>query len=115
ALAGVAHPAALTLRVGGKTAIRLEGALLWTHFGASGPVVLNLSRHWHRAALGGAAVDVHVGVLPGETFESIERWLLDEAAARPRAQVVTVLGQRLPNAVALAWVAVAGVPRDATM
>src|SRR4029453_7548745 len=114
-LSGVSLPAALTLRDGGKTLVRLEGALLWTHFGASGPVVLNLSRHWHRAVLDGAAVGVHVGVLPGETFESIERWLLDEAAVRPRAQVVTVLAQRLPHAVADAWVALAGVPRDATM
>ena len=115
-LSGVSHAAALTLRDGGKTLVRLEGALLWTHFGASGPVVLNLSRHWHRAVLDGAgAVGVQVGVLPGETFESIERWLIEEAAARPRAQVVTVLGQRLPNALAAAWITRAGVSRDATM
>jgi predicted Rossmann fold flavoprotein len=122
ALAGVAHEAALTLQAAGKTLVRLEGALLWTHFGASGPVVLNLSRHWHRATLeppaGGdvaAAVDVQVSVLPGETFESLERWLLDEAAARPRAQVVTVLAQRLPRAVAEAWLGRAAVAREATM
>jgi predicted Rossmann fold flavoprotein len=114
-LAGVSHPAALTLRDGGRLLVRLEGALLWTHFGASGPVVLNLSRHWHRAVLDGASVDVQVGVLPGETFESIERWLLEEATSRPRAQVVTVLGQRLPNAVAETWVTMAGVVRDDTM
>src|SRR5436190_7787923 len=102
-LAGVAHPVALTLRAAEKTLVRLEGPLLWTHFGASGPAVLNLSRHWHRARLeaprpGDAttAIEVHVAVLPGETFESLERWLLDEAARRPRAQVVTVLAQRLP-------------------
>jgi len=121
ALAGVSHPAALTLRAAGKTLVRLEGALLWTHFGASGPVVLNLSRHWHRARLdaeaaGGAEeVVVEASVLPGETFETVERWLLDEAAARPRAQVTTVLGQRLPNAVAAAWAALAGIPADGTM
>jgi len=121
-LAGVSHPAALTLRAAGKTQIRLEGALLWTHFGASGPVVLNLSRHWHRAMLdrqsGGdtaGVIDVQVCLLPGETFESLERWLLDEATGRPRAQAVTVLAQRLPHAVAGAWVALAGLERDATM
>ena len=38
-LAGVAHPAAVTLRVEGRTSVRLEGALLWTHFGASGPII----------------------------------------------------------------------------
>ena len=118
ALAGVAHPAALTLRTGGKTAIRLEGALLWTHFGISGPVVLNLSRHWHRAVLDAPpaiAIDVGLSVLPGETFESVERWLLDETAARPRAQVATVLGARLPHAVAGAWPTAAGLDREITM
>jgi predicted Rossmann fold flavoprotein len=122
ALSGVSHEAALTLRAAGKAVIRLEGALLWTHFGASGPVALNLSRHWHRAVLdtaagGGAAdaVDVQVCVLPNETFESVERWLLDETASRPRAQLVTVLAQRLPRAVAEAWLGHAGVGREATM
>src|SRR5688572_16259343 len=50
-LAGVAHPAALILQVDRRPATRLDGALLWTHFGVSGPVALNLSRHWHRARL----------------------------------------------------------------
>jgi predicted Rossmann fold flavoprotein len=116
-LAGVSHPAALTLRVDGRMAIRLEGALLWTHFGVSGPVVLDLSRHWHRAMLdtSEAAIDVRLSVLPGETFESVERWLLDEAGARPRAQVATVLGGRLPHAVAGAWLTSANLDREETM
>jgi predicted Rossmann fold flavoprotein len=50
-LAGVSHPATLSLRVNGRITIRLDGPLLWTHFGMSGPVVLNMSRHWHRASL----------------------------------------------------------------
>ena len=111
-LAGVSHPVALTLRAAEKTLVRLEGPLLWTHFGASGPAVLNLSRHWHRAT---GAIEVQISVLPGETFESLERWLLDEAARRPRAQVVTVLAQRLPQAVAGAWVGLARIDREATM
>ncbi|HKH72719.1 MAG TPA: aminoacetone oxidase family FAD-binding enzyme, partial [Vicinamibacterales bacterium] len=53
-LAGVTHRAMLSLRVNGRIATRLEGSLLWTHFGMSGPVVLNMSRHWHRAVLDGA-------------------------------------------------------------
>jgi predicted Rossmann fold flavoprotein len=121
-LTGVSHAAALTLRVDGRTVVRLEGALLWTHFGASGPVVLNLSRHWHRARLDaaaagqdGRAIDVQVNVLPGDTFESVERWLLDDAASRPRALVTTVLAQRVPQSVAAVWVERAGLSRDATM
>jgi predicted Rossmann fold flavoprotein len=63
----------------------------------------------------GAAIDVRLSMLPGETFESVERWLLDEAGARPRAQVATLLGGRLPHAVAGAWLASAGLDGEVTM
>jgi hypothetical protein len=56
-LSGVSLPVRLTVRVEGRRETRLEGALLWTHFGASGPVVLNASRHWHRARLEGRRVE----------------------------------------------------------
>jgi hypothetical protein len=114
-LAGVSHPAALSLRVGGRVTVRLEGALLWTHFGLSGPVALNLSRHWHRARLSTTSVDVLLNVLPGETFESLERWWLDQERARPRARVSTVLGTRLPGSLAETWLADCGTAPDTTM
>lgn len=115
ALAGVSHPAVLSLRVNGRIAVRLEGSLLWTHFGMSGPVVLNLSRHWHRARLENASVEVLVNLLPGESFESLEAWCLDQERERPRAQVATVLATRLPAAVADAWLDIAGIRPDRTM
>jgi predicted Rossmann fold flavoprotein len=119
-LAGVSHPAALVLRVDGRTAIRLEGALLWTHFGVSGPVALNMSRHLLRARLerereAAASIELRVSVLPGDTFETIERWLLDEAGARPRAQLATVLGARLPHAIAEAWLDMLSLDPEVTM
>jgi predicted Rossmann fold flavoprotein len=52
-LSGVAHDAELTVWAAGRVAVRLRGALLWTHFGVSGPVALNASRHWARAAIEG--------------------------------------------------------------
>ena len=114
-LAGVSHTATLSLRVDGRVAVRLDGSLLWTHFGVSGPVVLNLSRHWHRATLDGANVDVLMNVSPGETFESLEAWWLDQERGRPRARATTVLSTRVPAAIADAWLAAAGIERDTTM
>jgi hypothetical protein len=114
-LSGVSHPAVLSVRTPGRRAVRLEGALLWTHFGASGPVVLNASRHWHRARLDGAEVNVLLNVLPGNTFEMAETWLQDEARARPRARVTTALAGRLPAAVADAWAKAAQVDADTPM
>lgn len=45
-LRGVSHPAELTTLANGKRIDRRSGSLLWTHFGVSGPVVLDASRHW---------------------------------------------------------------------
>jgi predicted Rossmann fold flavoprotein len=109
ALAGVAHPARLTVRSNHGRATELDGALLWTHFGASGPVVLNASRHWHRAQLEGRHVEVLLNLCPGERFDSLETWLLDQAAARPRAQIATALAAKVPAAVAEVWTREAGL------
>jgi predicted Rossmann fold flavoprotein len=114
-LSGVSHAALLTLRVDGAIATRLEGALLWTHFGVSGPVALNMSRHWHRAQLAERDVDVRLSVFPGETFESLEDWLLLQERTRPKALVSTVLATRLPASVADAWVVASGIDPAATM
>jgi predicted Rossmann fold flavoprotein len=102
-LTGVAHPAAVTIRVEGRTMVRLEGAMLWTHFGASGPLMLNASRHWLRARLEAHDPEVLLNVLPGETFESVEAWLQEQQRDRPRASVRAVLALRLPASVANAW------------
>jgi predicted Rossmann fold flavoprotein len=115
ALAGVSHDAALSLRVNGTTATRVEGAMLWTHFGISGPVALNMSRHWHRARLTGMDVDVRLNVCPGETFESLEQWWLSQERARPKALVSTILAARVPASIAGAWVAANGVHPDTTL
>jgi hypothetical protein len=114
-LAGVAHPAAMTLRVDGRVAVTLEGPLLWTHFGASGPLALNMSRHWHRAQAEGRACDVTVNVCPGETFESLDGWLRAQEQSRPRSRVATIVAARVPSAVAERWVGAAGIEPDLTM
>jgi predicted Rossmann fold flavoprotein len=114
-LAGVSHRAILGLRMNGRITTRLEGSLLWTHFGMSGPVVLNMSRHWHRALLDGASVVVLVNLVPGESFESLETWWLDQERERPRARVTTILATRVPSAVADVWLDVAGIGSDVTM
>jgi predicted Rossmann fold flavoprotein len=113
-LRGVSHRVSLTLRANDRARVHLEGPLLWTHFGASGPVVLNMSRHWHRARLHDERPDMVVNVCPDDTFESLERWFLDQERERPRAQLSTVLAGRLPAAVADVWIAAARVEPTVT-
>ena len=60
----------------GKATTRLRGQLLWTHFGISGPVALNMSRHWARARLSGGAVRLTLNCCPGMTFDQVDERLL---------------------------------------
>ncbi len=98
-LSGIAHDAAVSVSGDGLRAVTLRGALLWTHFGASGPVVLDASRHWHRAKIEGREVHLRLSFLPAHDFTGVERLLLDSAAERPSAMLRTVLADRLPAAV----------------
>ena len=117
-LSGVSHPAALTVRTSGMpagAAVRLHGSMLWTHFGISGPVALNASRHWHRARLQGRPVAVVLNICPGETFSTLEQWWLEQERVRPKAKLATALATRLPGAVADVWIARAGLAGDVTV
>jgi predicted Rossmann fold flavoprotein len=114
-LSGVAHPVAVTVRSDGASSVRLTGAMLWTHFGVSGPVMLNASRHWLRSRLEGRDATVVLSVVPGETFASIERWLSAEQRNRPRALVRTVVATRVPAAVADVWTERSGIDASTTL
>ena len=99
-LSGVSHDAALTVEHGGRQLARLRGPLLWTHFGVSGPVALDASRHWHRAALGQEAVRVRVSFLPALDARGAEQALLEAAGRRPAASLRSALASLIPSAVA---------------
>ena len=84
-LSGVSHDVELTVWVDERVAVRLSGALLWTHFGVSGPVALNASRHWLRARVEGRAVRMTVSFLPGATLPRVDaEWMRRSAAHLPR-------------------------------
>jgi predicted Rossmann fold flavoprotein len=101
-LSGVSHGAELCVWVDGRLTTRLLGALLWTHFGISGPVALNASRHWLRATLEGRDVKMTANVCPGETFESLDRLWTAAALARPKSSIATTLAAWVPSSVAAA-------------
>jgi predicted Rossmann fold flavoprotein len=103
-LSGISHDVELTIRAAGDKPVRIRGALLWTHFGISGPVVLNASRFWHRARLEDRDVILTANLLPDHRFETAERDLLDAAGRQPKSNVVSLLAARLPARVAEAVV-----------
>jgi predicted Rossmann fold flavoprotein len=121
-LAGISQEVELTVSVSGKRVDRRTGSMLWTHFGVSGPVVMDASRHWTSAHETGAGPRVLCNLLPGETFETLERAMIDAATSRPKASLLSQLAGKLPERVAAAVLRHAGadpatpagqVPRDA--
>lgn len=101
-LSGVAAPAMLVLREAtGKRVVSFTGPVLCTHFGVSGPAVMDMSRYFLEA--GGRALVVNW--LPSSTRDGLDRELL---RLGPRS-VGRFLSDRLPERLALALCAEAGV------
>jgi predicted Rossmann fold flavoprotein len=95
-LSGTSVDAELAVRSGsGRVLVRHRGSLLFTHFGLSGPVVLDVSRHWIAAKRDDAKATLVANFLPGETFESLEATLMREK--NPRATIASVLRRRVPE------------------
>jgi hypothetical protein len=67
AISGLSHHVELTTVVKGRKVDRRTGSLLWTHFGISGPVVMDMSRFWTLGHEQGETVEVYGNFLPGQT------------------------------------------------
>ena len=108
-VSGLSHPAELTTFVDAKKVDRRTGSLLWTHFGISGPVVMDASRFWTIGKGNGRRVELRCAFLPGESFESVEKWLIDAGTSRARASIVKVVAEKLPERLSAAIVRRAGI------
>jgi predicted Rossmann fold flavoprotein len=101
-LSGVAHPVALALAVEGRTTTRTAGAMLWTHFGISGPAALDMSRHWLRARLEGHTVALMANLRPRHSFETLDAEWTRRAREQPRSTLHGTLSRDLPASLATA-------------
>lgn len=106
-LSGISLPVELSTFANGKRLDRRTGSLLWTHFGVSGPVVLDASRHWITAKADNHKTELRCNFLPGHSFEQVEKRVVETATARPRASLAKMLGEHFPDRLAVAllrWV-----------
>jgi hypothetical protein len=104
-VAGVAQDVELTLWIDGGVSTRLTGALLWTHVGASGPVAMNMSRHWLRAREEGRQANVTLSFCPHAPFDQIDARIAPGAGESGRVSVQTTASQLVPASVAGALLA----------
>ena len=110
-LSGVAVEGEITVWIGNAVALRLRGALLWTHFGVSGPLALNASRHWARGQREERAA-LSLNFYPALDFERVDVLWIRAAADRPAATLRSTLAAQVPDAVAQAILDVLHLPSD---
>ena len=96
-LSGLSQEVTLTTIVKGRNVDSRTGSLLWTHFGISGPVVMDASRFWCLAQEQGEDVAVYGSFLPDQTQEQTRQWFRNQAADTPRRSLVRTLGHIVPE------------------
>ncbi|HSG98771.1 MAG TPA: NAD(P)/FAD-dependent oxidoreductase [candidate division Zixibacteria bacterium] len=79
-----------------------EGAVLFTHFGLSGPAAMDLSRHWLRLKHDQPDADIHVtmGVREFVSIADADRHLTAAAQTHPRRHIETLLRNWWPSRIA---------------
>ncbi len=100
----------LTLQNGKKRLYREQGEMLFTHFGISGPLVLEMSCHLPEKL---AEARVELNLKPALTPEQLDARLQREFAAQHRKQLRNVLPSLLPGRLAEEFPALAGVNGEA--
>lgn len=102
-LAGLSITAVLELSLSsGRVLARTRGPVLLTHFGLSGPAILDISRHWTACHYNGQHARLTANLLHGATFQQAETQLLAAFAEHPATSLAHVLAQWLPQRLATA-------------
>ncbi|MCC6238226.1 MAG: aminoacetone oxidase family FAD-binding enzyme [Dehalococcoidia bacterium] len=98
-LSGIAVDARLEVRSGtGRRLARMEESLLCTHFGLSGPLAMDISRHWQLAVAEDAAATLVVSWVPEQTDASLDAALRDLGGTSVHAFLASSLPARLARA-----------------
>lgn len=100
ALSGVSMMVELVVLVNGALIDRRTGSLLWTHFGISGPVVMDASRFYSLAKQAGEAVELRCSLVPGADAQAVDRELVRRMNSSPRLSIKKLVAAYVPERVA---------------
>ncbi len=115
-LSGVSLPAKLVFFRKGKKEKGCEGAFLFTHFGFSGPVALDISRHVARAQKA-EKPEIYVSFLPESTGDSLRKFFEQERSQTPKKSIKHSLIEafKLPERFVEVFLEKIGIPSDLPM
>jgi predicted Rossmann fold flavoprotein len=110
-LSGIAVPATVEVRAGtGKPLKRFTNSILITHFGYSGPGILDISRYYLDARADDPRTAFILNWIPAMTVEALDATLTTLGKVSPGR----FLAERLPERLAKALCAIAGVDPSAS-
>lgn len=102
-LSGVSFDAEVRVTsASGAVLHRSRGAVLLTHFGLSGPAILDVSRHWIAAHHDDASTQLRMALAPGESFERLESRVVAAARSGKRETAGSLLRQIVTDRLAVA-------------
>lgn len=114
-LSGVSFPARIEVRSGtSKRLVSAEGSTLLTHFGISGPAVLDISRHFLDAVHRDPDASLRLCFLPDEDRRTLENELIALGPKRVAAWLRDRYRGRLPDRLASALMDIAGIDPAST-
>jgi len=110
-ISGVSLPAKLSLIINKKKQISFVGSLLFTHFGFSGPSVLNISRYWLRSP----EAKVVVNFIPQNSEEVLRKSLSRAAEKNPHQKLTRYLRQYFPERLTRIIIKKSNIPEVQTL
>jgi predicted Rossmann fold flavoprotein len=113
-LSGISVPARLSLKTSQKKRVVFEDALLFTHFGFSGPSALNISRHWVRESVK-APAQVVANFLPQLQEEEFVTEMKQFRTHHPKILVSRWLPRYLPVRLSTIIQKKTNIPQDMIM
>ncbi|MBI1336610.1 MAG: aminoacetone oxidase family FAD-binding enzyme [Phycisphaera sp.] len=115
-LSGVSCGVELRVSMKGRVLARRGGAMLWTHFGVSGPAVMDISRQWIISHARGDQPEMHCRLWPScVSFDEVDRKLVALATHNPRRSVLNALEDELPARLTAALLEFLTIPNAVTM
>lgn len=96
----------------GKRKMSDTGNMIFTHFGISGPLVLDISGQIVSALESDKEAMISIDLKPAVKKEQLEQQLADKLSENSKAQIKNIMQWALPKAMTGAFLALAGVQPD---
>lgn len=94
------NPVKITVRAGDEKKVSKKGKILFTHFGVTGPTILNLSKQVGDMLADKKQVYIHLDLLPDQDHGNLNQSLQDLFVDNKSKKIKNTLDQLLPTRIA---------------